>query len=85
MGDESLARFAHSWKARKDEYDSYLSQLESEAGGDDEFDMPVAKPEKSKMPGQQNAQAEQIVNSVLSKLTKTHLRNYAQEVSSKTI
>ena len=30
MGDESLARFAHSWKARKDEYDSYLSQLESE-------------------------------------------------------
>jgi len=70
MGDESLARFAHSWKARKDEYDSYLSQLESEADSDDEFDMPVAKPEKSKMPGQQNAQAEQIVNSVLSKLPK---------------
>ena len=70
MGDESLARFAQSWKARKDEYDSYLSQLESEAKGDDDFDMPVAKPEKNKMPGQQNAQAEQIVNSVLSKLPK---------------
>jgi nicotinamide mononucleotide adenylyltransferase len=70
MGDESLTRFAQSWKARKDDYDSYLSQLESEAEGDDDFEMPAAKPEKSKMPGQQNAQAEQIVNSVLSKLPK---------------
>jgi len=70
MKDESLTQFARSWKARKDEYDSYLSQLESEVGGDDDFDYPGAKPEKSKVPGQQNAQAEQIVNNVLSKLPK---------------
>ena len=70
MKDESLTQFARSWKARKDEYDSYLSQLESEVGGDDDFDYPAAKPEKSKVPGQQNAQAEQIVNNVLSKLPK---------------
>jgi hypothetical protein len=68
--DESLMQFARSWKARKDEYDSYLSQLESEVGSDDDFDYPGAKPEKSKVPGQQNAQAEQIVNNVLSKLPK---------------
>jgi len=70
MKDESLTQFARSWKARKDEYDSYLSQLESEVGGDDDFDYPAAKPEKSKVPGQQNAQAEEIVNNVLSKLPK---------------
>ena len=70
MKDESLTQFARSWKARKDEYDSYLSQLESEVGGGDDFDYPGAKPEKSKVPGQQNAQAEQIVNNVLSKLPK---------------
>jgi len=70
MGDESLARFAHSWKARKDEYDSYLSQLEAEADMDDEYDEPEVKPEKSKVPGQQNAQVEQIVNDILAKLPK---------------
>jgi len=68
--DENLMQFARSWEARKDEYDLYLSQLESEVGGDDDFDYPGEKPEKSKVPGQQNAQAEQIVNNVLSNLPK---------------
>lgn len=70
MGEESLARFAASWDSRRKEYESYLADLESEAGSEDDFDEPVVKPEKSKMPGQQNAQAEQIVNDILSKLSK---------------
>ena len=70
IDDESLARFAASWDSRRKEYESYLSDLEDQADGEDDFDEPVVKPEKSKMPGQQNAQAEQIVNDILSKLPK---------------
>lgn len=70
MGDHSLTQFAHSWNARREEYESYLAQLEDEADVENDFDEPKVKPEKSKLPGQQNAQAEEIVNSVLSKLPK---------------
>ena len=70
IDDESLARFAASWDSRRKEYESYLADLESQADDEDDFDEPVVKPEKSKMPGQQNAQAEQIVNDILSKLPK---------------
>ena len=70
INDESLARFAASWDSRRKEYESYLATLEDQADSEDDFDDPVVKPEKSKMPGQQNAQAEQIVNDILSKLPK---------------
>ena len=70
IDDESLARFAASWDSRRKEYESYLADLESQADDEDDYDEPVVKPEKSKMPGQQNAQAEQIVNDILSKLPK---------------
>ena len=70
INDESLARFAASWDSRRKEYESYLADLESQADDEDDFDEPVVKPEKSKMPGQQNAQAEQIVNDILAKLPK---------------
>ena len=70
IDDESLSRFAASWDSRRKEYESYLADLESEVDDEDDYDEPVVKPEKSKMPGQQNAQAEQIVNDILSKLPK---------------
>ena len=70
IDDESLARFAASWDSRRKEYESYLADLESQSDDEDDYDAPVVKPEKSKMPGQQNAQAEQIVNDILSKLPK---------------
>ena len=70
IDDESLARFAASWDSRRKEYESYLADLESQSDDEDDYDEPVVKPEKSKMPGQQNAQAEQIVNDILSKLPK---------------
>lgn len=70
MGDHSLTQFAYSWNSRREEYESYLVKLEAEADIDDEYDEPEVKPEKSKVPGQQNAQAEQIVNDILAKLPK---------------
>ena len=70
MGDHNLTQFAHSWNARREEYESYLAKLEDEADIENDFDEPVVKPEKSKLPGQQNTQAEEIVNRVLSKLPK---------------
>jgi hypothetical protein len=70
MGDHSLTQFAYSWNSRREEYESYLVKLEAEADMDDEYDEPEVKPEKSKVPGQQNAQAEQIVNDILAKLPK---------------
>jgi len=70
MGDQSLTQFAYSWNSRREEYESYLANLEADADMDDEYDEPEVKPEKSKVPGQQNAQAEQIVNDILAKLPK---------------
>ena len=70
IGDHSLTQFAYSWNSRREEYESYLAKLEAEADMDDEYDEPAVKPEKSKVPGQQNAQAEQIVNNILAKLPK---------------
>jgi len=70
MGDHSLTQFAYSWNSRREEYESYLAKLEAEADMDDEYDEPEVKPEKSKVPGQQNAQVEQIVNDILAKLPK---------------
>jgi hypothetical protein len=70
MGDQSLTQFAYSWNSRREEYESYLANLETEADTDDEYDEPEVKPEKSKVPGQQNAQVEQIVNDILAKLPK---------------
>jgi len=70
MGDQSLTQFAYSWNSRREEYESYLANLEAEADTDDEYDEPEVKPEKSKVPGQQNAQVEQIVNDILAKLSK---------------
>ena len=70
MGDHSLTQFAYSWNSRREEYESYLAKLEAEADMGDEYDEPAVKPEKSKVPGQQNAQAEQIVNDILAKLPK---------------
>jgi len=70
MGDQSLTQFAYSWNSRREEYESYLAKLEAEVDMDDEYDEPEVKPEKSKVPGQQNAQVEQIVNDILAKLPK---------------
>jgi len=70
MGDHSLTQFAYSWNSRREEYESYLANLEAEDDTDDEYDEPEVKPEKSKVPGQQNAQVEQIVNDILAKLPK---------------
>ncbi len=70
MGDQSLTQFAYSWNSRREEYESYLANLEAEDDTDDEYDEPEIKPEKSKVPGQQNAQVEQIVNDILAKLPK---------------
>jgi hypothetical protein len=69
IGDEGLVRFATNWNARREDYESYLDSLEYQTDNDD-TDKPVVKPEKNKMSGQQNAQVEQIVNSVLAKLPK---------------
>ena len=70
MGDQSLTQFAYRWNSRREEYESYLANLEAEADTDDEYDEPEVKPEKNKVPGQQNAQVEQIVNDILAKLPK---------------
>jgi hypothetical protein len=69
IGDEGLVRFATNWNTRREDYESYLDSLEYQTDNDD-TDKPVVKPEKNKMSGQQNAQVEQIVNSVLAKLPK---------------
>ena len=61
-----LTKNANRWMQNKAAYEEYIANLELE----DDYDEPVVKPEKSKMPGQQNAQAEQIVNDILSKLPK---------------
>ena len=61
-----LTKNANRWMQNKTAYEEYIANLELE----DDYDEPVVKPEKSKMPGQQNAQAEQIVNDILSKLPK---------------
>ena len=70
MGDQNLTQFASNWNSRREEYESYLADLEDQADGEDDFNEPVVKPEKSKMPGQQMAQVEQIVNDILAKLPK---------------
>lgn len=62
-----LTKNANRWMQNKTAYEQYIANLELEDDYDDE---PVIKPEKNKMPGQQNAQAEQIVNDILSKLPK---------------
>ena len=60
-----LSRAARRWIQNKTEYENYLSSLEDD---EDDYDAPLVKPEKSKLPGQQNAQADQIVNNILKKL-----------------
>jgi len=70
IGDHSLTQFAYSWNSRREEYESYLVKLEAEADMDNGYDDLAVKPEKNKVPGQQNAQAEQIVNDILAKLPK---------------
>ena len=60
-----LSNAARRWMQNKTEYENYLSSLEDD---DDDYDTPSVKPEKSKLPGQQNAQADQIVNDILKKL-----------------
>jgi hypothetical protein len=64
-----LTRNARRWMQNKAEYERYLMDLEAE--GDDELDdEPVIKPPKSNVVGQQNAQVDQIVNDILSKIPK---------------
>jgi hypothetical protein len=60
-----LTKAARRWMQNKTEYENYIDSL-----GDDEddYDAPTVKPEKSKLPGQQNAQADQIVNDILRNL-----------------
>jgi len=60
-----LTKAARRWMQNKNEYENYIDSL-----GDDEddYDTPTVKPEKSKLPGQQNAQADQIVNDILKRL-----------------
>ena len=63
-----LTRNARRWMQNKAEYERYLMDLE--ASGDEPDDEPVIKPPKSNVVGQQNAQVDQIVNDVLSKIPK---------------
>ncbi|NDI17829.1 MAG: hypothetical protein EBY83_07705, partial [Verrucomicrobia bacterium] len=64
-----LTRNARRWMQNKAEYERYLMDLEAE--GDDELDdEPMIKPPKSNVVGQQNAQVDQIVNDILSKIPK---------------
>jgi len=64
-----LTRNARRWMQNKAEYERYLMDLEAE-GDDETDDEPVIKPPKSNMVGQQNAQVDQIVNDILSKVPK---------------
>ena len=62
-----LVKNAQRWIQNKAAYEQYIDQLEAEA--DDDYNEPAAiKPPKSNVVGQQNAQVDQIVNNVLSKL-----------------
>lgn len=71
IGDESLMRFAKNWDSRREQYENYLEEIEYKVNtGDDEVDTPAPKQPKSEIPGKQFSQAEEIVNSVLSKLPK---------------
>jgi len=62
-----LTRNARRWMQNKAEYERYLMDLEASG---DEQDEPAIKPPKSTAVGQQNAQVDQIVNDVLSKIPK---------------
>jgi hypothetical protein len=64
-----LTRNARRWMQNKAEYERYLMDLEAE-GDDETDDEPVIKPPKSNVVGQQNAQVDQIVNDILSKIPK---------------
>lgn len=61
-----LTANANKWAQNSAAYREYLTTL-----NDDEDSAPIAsKPEKNKLPGQQNAQVDQIVNDILQKLPK---------------
>jgi hypothetical protein len=62
-----LTRNAQRWMQNKAEYERYIMDLEASG---DEQDEPAIKPPKSTAVGQQNAQVDQIVNDVLSKIPK---------------
>jgi hypothetical protein len=59
-----LTKAARRWMQNKNDYENYLNGLEDDG---DDYNT-ASKPEKSKLPGQQNAQADQIVNDILKKL-----------------
>lgn len=61
-----LTKNANRWMQNKTAYEEYIANLELE----DEYDELEVRPEKNKIPGQQNAQVEQIVNDILAKLPK---------------
>jgi hypothetical protein len=63
-----LTKNAQRWIQNKAAYEQYLEKLEAEVDGDDYDEPAQVKPPKSNIAGQQNAQADQIVNNVLKKL-----------------
>jgi hypothetical protein len=66
LQEPQLIKNALRWVKNLKDYHAYLASLEE----DDEDDYPAPAPAKSTLPGQQNAQVEQLVNDMLSKLPK---------------
>ena len=63
-----LTRNAQRWMQNKAEYERYLMDLEADS--DEQDDTPISKPPKSNIVGQQNAQVDQVINDILSKVPK---------------
>ena len=66
LQEPQLIKNAQRWVKNLKDYHAYLASLE--ADDDDDYSAPA--PTKSTLPGQQNAQVEQLVNDLLSKLPK---------------
>ena len=66
LQEPQLIKNALRWVKNLKDYHAYLASLE--ADDDDDYSAPA--PAKSTLPGQQNAQVEQLVNDMLSKLPK---------------
>jgi hypothetical protein len=60
-----LTKASRRWMQNKTEYENYIDSL---GDNEDDYGTPTTKPEKNKLPGQQKAQADQIVNDILKRL-----------------